>query len=1257
MDKFTCITYNAKGLKDPKKREGVFYWLKKKKVDLICIQEAHCEEQHMKTWEEEWGGNIYASYGTGGSKGVCIMIGEGSNLSTELIATDKEGRYVIIKAKLGEHSIKIGGYYGPNKDDPTTLNIIQEILDETMAEHTILMGDFNFTMDVTIDKKGGTNNNHTKCRNSLVDWMEENDLCEVWRARNPEKRMYTWRSNTKPPIFCRLDFFIVSPSISNGCNICTIGPGVRSDHSYVKLGITLESPARGRGFWKFDHTLLENEDFKKELITRMKQTEEDNPDTEPTLLWETIKCTIRGECISYSNRRRKKMDHTIQELEREIINMEQKTSKEEEQQKHVDNVGKSVEELRSQLEQHVETKGRWAAAKSKNILYELGEKPNKFIMQQNKERGANKVIRRLVKDNGEEITKQQEIMKEQEEFYRKIYKSSLKNSAAEEDDFGNIIQEIEELETPMIDNSKWEDMTKDITEDEIWKVILSCADNKSPGTDGLNNNFYKAMWPYVKKYLISSFKSTLQRGELSISQKQGIISLIPKPNKDSTKLKNWRPITLLNQDYKYLAKCLANRCKKTLPDIISPDQTGFVPGRLIGTNILKAQSIISYMEEHNEEGLMMGIDYEKAFDTIEWSFIKKSLEHFNFPPTIINWITTLYNNINTRIINNGHTSKPFNPTRGVRQGCPLSPILFVIAVELIAEKIRANSSIKGITVNGKEIKVSQFADDTTFYIQPDKKSIEETFETLTKFSRITGLKINKEKTEILILGRTDINKLESNLQQYVKNMVKMLGVSIGKDKYRVIQENFDPIYEKIQNSLKFWKSKGLSIQGRITILKTMVVPKLIYALNVLPTPPPGKIKEIEDSFYKFIWKDKPDKVKRDTIIADYRDGGLKMPDISSQNISLKTLWIHRLSEKEGNWSSYIKEKLPLNNLEYFKNCSINFCDIPKKPHKDSFWSEAMLQWCILNQEHTNKKDWTIEEIKKENIWWNSNIKIGKKVIEYKKWANSGILQINHLLKDNGEWLTHQELERKYKIKIPFTQLYGIQTAIKTKWGDIIDKGTSGKKKKGRKLIDKLKGKKKGSQTIYWILVGKKMVPPTTRRKKWERDIGEEIEVQVWRRHLVKMRQLNESSKMKSWTYMYLMRLTPYNTRLKIMGKAETELCTFCKKWPETLKHLYWSCEHTKNLWRYIENTFDVKLSIKQGLLGLDDIGKRKDKGLKMYMHLTRYYTHLCKCNGTLPKIKGLQRVIDRYHEADLGVATRNNNYNKFRERWGTEKIE
>ena len=191
---------------------------------------------------------------------------------------------------------------------------------------------------------------------------------------------------------------------------------------------------------------------------------------------------------------------------------------------------------------------------------------------------------------------------------------------------------------------------------------------------------------------------------MSISQRRGIISLIPPKNKDKTILENLRPISLLNVDYKILTKVLSNRLEKILPKIINPDQTGYVKRRYIGENIRLIQDLMFYLEKENSPGIAVFVDFRKAFDTIEWNYLEKALALFNFGPNFLQWFKTIYSNISSCVLNNGHASHFFPLTRGVRQGCPLWGLLFVIGLDLLARAIKTHDCINGIIIGNHKVK-------------------------------------------------------------------------------------------------------------------------------------------------------------------------------------------------------------------------------------------------------------------------------------------------------------------------------------------------------------------------------------------------------------------------------------------------------------------------------------------------------------------------------------------------------------------------
>jgi len=203
--------------------------------------------------------------------------------------------------------------------------------------------------------------------------------------------------------------------------------------------------------------------------------------------------------------------------------------------------------------------------------------------------------------------------------------------------------------------------------------------------------------------------------------------LILKKDKALQELKKWRSITLLNCDYKIACKAIASSLKAVLQNLVDNDQTGFLKGRSIAENICLINNVISFTESKNISGLRLFVDFEKAFDTIEWAFVEKTLHHFGFGSSIIKWINLFNHDIQSCVINNGWSGGFFELSRGVRQGCLLSPYIFILCAKVLATTIHKDNEVKGITVGSTECKLSQYADDTTLILDGTQKSLEHSF--------------------------------------------------------------------------------------------------------------------------------------------------------------------------------------------------------------------------------------------------------------------------------------------------------------------------------------------------------------------------------------------------------------------------------------------------------------------------------------------------------------------------------------------------
>ena len=253
-------------------------------------------------------------------------------------------------------------------------------------------------------------------------------------------------------------------------------------------------------------------------------------------------------------------------------------------------------------------------------------------------------------------------------------------------------------------------------------------------------NFTKKNWSSILEILFDSFRKSFESGQLSPRQKKGVITLIPKKDKDLTELNSWRPLSLLNTDYKILAKILANRLKPALSDIINPDQIGYMKNRFCGENTRLVVDVIDYCILTTKPCILLLADFEKAFDTINLSLLNKALQHFGFGKNFCNWIEILYNDIESCVTNNRYQSAFFK----------LFALLFLIPAELIAIIIRNSSKIHGLTVNEKCIKLCQLADDMTLFLT-DMLSVKQSLQLFEEFCRYAGLKLNKNKTEAIII--------------------------------------------------------------------------------------------------------------------------------------------------------------------------------------------------------------------------------------------------------------------------------------------------------------------------------------------------------------------------------------------------------------------------------------------------------------------------------------------------------------------------
>ena len=353
----------------------------------------------------------------------------------------------------------------------------------------------------------------------------------------------------------------------------------------------------------------------------------------------------------------------------------------------------------------------------------------------------------------------------------------------------------------------------------------------------------------------------MQKNRLNATARRGLVSLIPK-KKSGIKVEDYRPITLLCYDYKILAKAISNRMDMVLPDIINPEQVGFMKNRSIFNNLRTMMEVVSYLNKKNLPGVIAIVDFSKCFDRIEYEAIKGAFKFFEFPESFIKWLFLLFNQFSFCTQNNGFTSEYISKGRGVNQGCPASPGAYTVTSAVMAYMIKTNRNIKGILMYKIEQILSQFADDTGAYLSYEYLTIEHFCQTLKDVENNMGLKVSYGKTSLYRVGslhNTNARMYTTNELNWSNDPIESLGVTIANDG-TLLNCNADAILTKIDKTCNNWYNRKLSLSGKILVVNVLMGSLFVYKMSTLSNFPDTVIKEAEKKIVNFLWNGKKAKI-------------------------------------------------------------------------------------------------------------------------------------------------------------------------------------------------------------------------------------------------------------------------------------------------------------------------------------------------------------------------------------------------------------
>ena len=938
---------------------------------------------------------------------------------------DIDGRIIAIDVICNDVSFSICNVYAPTSHQlqGKFLQILNEFLTSNLnITQLIVGGDWNVTLE-NIDKRGGTQWKQTAYRNSVVSMMHNLDLIDIFRKLKPNTKSYSYESKFFK-VKSRIDYFLIANNLTNLVQNVGTKTAITPDHKAIKLCLKPFKSTRGPGLWKFNNSLLKDAEYVNLISDKYPIIREKYADiADKRLKWEMIKMELRGVTISFAKHKAKNFNKQELDLQKRLDDVDSFINNCVDNQ-HIEEKLKEFDRLKNELNRLYETKARGAILRSKVKWVELGEKPNKYFFNMEKKNYNKKVIKELKRPDGKITVNDHEIMSDIETFYKNLYTSNVETNS---DAFNGFI---DNLSFAKLSNEDKMSLEGEITREECKNILKTFQNGKSPGEDGYTAEFYKQFFSLLGQDLTDSLNAAFESGEMSVSQRRGVITLIPKEDSDALLLSNWRPITLLNVDTSALCDSLSS-----------------------------VKNLIGIVDE---------------------------------------------------------------------------------------------------------------------------------------FGKFSGLKLNTSKTKAIWLGPWRDREDEPFNLKWTKKPVRTLGIFVSYDENGNKERNFTINARNLNTSLDIWRSRYLTLFGRVLIIKSLGIPHLVYSSSMLETPP-ETISSVTTSLFDFIWRKKPDKIKRQVMYQDIIDGGLRVPNMEVMAKSLKLAWISRflkadmLSRKE-NWKiipDYFLRKH--GGLNFLLRCNydkklINQIDIP------AFYKQLLLYFLELKNlyGYSNGQEFI--------LFNNKEIRIENKTIFLKSWFENEILTIQDILNENGKFLSFNEFKQNYNVNCNFLIYFQIINAIPKHLSEKAKNAQLNKnyfQSDGSNFNFQLSSSisidltKMKNKDYYWLFM-KKSIQKITGTSKWERELSSnDIH---WKDYFKQLKCICKENKLKEFYFKLVHRILVSKKELHLYGITANPNCTFCGQ-PDSIGHTFIECPNSKQFFNEVlqyfnqENVTSYSLSVEELLFG------------------------------------------------------------------------
>lgn len=1147
MSSISIVSLNARGLSQSQKFERLMCLTKRS--DVLCLQETRWEDKISDEIRKLWNGEMYSNCDIGRKRGVAILIKKGVFEKVDVDYKDTNGRIIIVKLLCNGKEMKVCNIHAPNEEREkyNFYKDLNELIEK--QENIIVLGDFNTVMQ-RIDIDDSMQFRRDRGRNELYNIMEKNNMVDVWREMNGMKREYSRRQIVDKILKqSRIDLFLCKKEEVHYVTKASYKNYSESDHDFLWISMNLNETDKGPGVWILNTELLKLELYKMEIESIIINSVNDEMyEMEKGFWWDSLKSRLKKFSMEYSKK--------IQKAKR-MKEMKIKKEWDEEMRKvNVNDIDKIIE-LQEELRKIEEEKCKGAIIRSRAKDIVEGERSTKYFYELEKTRQRADIITSIKIQDGKSVEDKAGILGEIKRFYKDLFTENEVVLEDEEFLLRKIKVKVNEEDKEMCESG--------ITELEIGTAIDQLKNGKCPGIDGLPAEFYKVFKAVLCPILNELYTDIFRKGNLTNSMKKGMVKIIYKRKGDKGDLKNYRPLSMLNTDYKILAKVLANRLKIVVPNIITTNQAYAVLKRDITDVINNIRDIIWYMKEEKETGYIISVDLEKAFDRVEHKYLIDVMERFGFGENFLNWIKCLYTDITSCVKVNGFLTEDFKITRSIRQGCPMSALLYTIVSEALGLAIDQEKNIKGIWIKETESehKVFQYADDTTLILK-DIKSIDLAMNILERYCKGTGAKVNKEKTTYMRVGLTKDVSNKMQFKEEKRNM-KILGIRVGENENEIRDAVWEEVLKGMEKRLNFWKLRNLFLKGKVLVINSLFLSKMWYVLSSVSLPM-WIYKKIKSIVLNFLWEGKTPKIAYGTLIGKVEEGGLGLidPFIRMKSIRIKIVNKYWKDGKYA-WKGVMKYFLDKcgkmgEDVLWMKLKENMMNGIPE------FYKEVVKAWGEFRK-YVVCMSLSKEEILRQPLFLNNTIKRGHQAIFYKKWFDAGIKQIKDIMYEvipgfvpvqviRDAIVENYDDESKTVLENQFKKL---KEVIPKEWINILEDKTQTNCKDGMvvayKINDKQYDFKDGILKMFYSCLCKDVFITPKAGEYWQRIFPSVEKNNIWQN----LRAWWKSPILENFDYILRHNCLLSEMRLCKIGLASNAICKVCNREDEGVLHLFFKC--------------------------------------------------------------------------------------------------